>query len=208
MVISFIQQPRYYIYKNKIRVPSNEGGKGKMELSKMKTPRNPSKVGSQVSEVNQFQSLNETQGNNPSVFDTTKRREKRDEIRKNTIIEKLAAATTETQAAVSQATRNVNELQVAVQEIAASAQEASKAAQESLRAIQEIEKVAKVADERTGDLLNSITNLQTLIQSVSDEIEEMIRGVEAAAQVSLESAENVLQLERDLSRILCFQFIT
>ncbi|ADL41848.1 methyl-accepting chemotaxis sensory transducer [Caldicellulosiruptor obsidiansis OB47] len=173
-----------------------------MELSKIQTPRNPLKSGGQSATISSpVQGGVQEQPSAGSIFDSVKKKERRDELKKNTIIERLAAASAETQAAVAQATRNVNELQVAVQEIAASAQEASKAANESLKAIQEIEKVAKVSDEKAAELSNSIANLQTLIQDISDEIEEMIRGIELAAQTSLESAENVLQLERQANEI-------
>jgi methyl-accepting chemotaxis protein len=181
-------------------IQKQKGGSG-MELSKLQTPRNPLKAGAQPAASNQIQDVSQSQSYSTSIFDSTKRKERRDELKKNTIIERLAAASAETQAAVAQATRNVNELQVAVQEIVASAQEASKAANESLKAIQEIEKVAKVSDEKAVELSNSIANLQTLIQSISDEIEEVIRGIEISAQSSVESAENVLQLERQANEI-------
>ncbi|MBF0409708.1 MAG: methyl-accepting chemotaxis protein [Candidatus Riflebacteria bacterium] len=117
------------------------------------------------------------------------------------VAERLGTATQEVASAIAEASSAVAELEKTMQSISSGANEASAAAEESRSAINEIEKAAEAASKRAEYSLESVVNLSDLAHSTTIEIENLIKGVSAAANANLESAKMIGELEKQSEEI-------
>jgi methyl-accepting chemotaxis protein len=121
--------------------------------------------------------------------------------RAQAVAEKLSAATEQVASAIAEANSAVVELEKTMHAIAAGAEQASAAAEESRAAINQIEKAADTANGRADASLQKVNDLQGLAKSTQLDIEELIKGVNGAAQANIESAKMVAELERQSEEI-------
>jgi len=182
-----------------------------MEYEKIKTARNPNPKPDQKPKTEKLESKkssglnegldlaskdrNETQRH---ANDIARKKMQRQEILKNSIVEELAAVTTQTSSAINQSMANLNELQVAVQEMAAAAEEASNASSQSLKAVIRIEDNAKQFESKSVQLSAVFGKLQESLYFTKENIDAMINAINLAGKVSAEAVENIKRLE-DLS---------
>jgi methyl-accepting chemotaxis protein len=117
------------------------------------------------------------------------------------VSEKLSTATEQVGSAITEATSAVQELEKTMQSITAQTEEASSAAEESRAAINQIEKAADNANKKAEFSLQKVTVLRELSNTTTADIENLIRGVNDAANANLESAKMIVELEKQSEEI-------
>ncbi|HEY1186057.1 MAG TPA: methyl-accepting chemotaxis protein, partial [Gemmata sp.] len=115
--------------------------------------------------------------------------------------ERVAAATEELSAGVTEATAAIGQLERQMEQIAGGAVEASTAAQTSLGAIEEITAASTQAVAGAKASLDKVNVIQALIRSATTDIELLIQGVGASARANIESAKLVAELEQQSAEI-------
>ena len=117
------------------------------------------------------------------------------------LAERLATATQQLASGIVQSAAAVRELSNAVDEISQAAQKASRATVESQAAITQIEKSAEIASKQSQASLNRVSRGQELIRTTSADVEVLIQGVKDVADINLESASMVGELEKQAEEI-------
>jgi methyl-accepting chemotaxis protein len=115
--------------------------------------------------------------------------------------ERIAGATTELGAGVTEAMTAANQLQQAMAQIATGAEEASGAAEESLQAVRLMGEQIKIQMGAAEDSRGRIDNLQTLIVDVSGNVASTVQGVVDASEEQLKSANQIIELEQQAANI-------
>jgi methyl-accepting chemotaxis protein len=110
------------------------------------------------------------------------------------VAERLGTATSEVASAIHEASSAVNQLEKTMQSISSGTLEASVAAEEPRAGISQIEKAAVEANDRAKISSDKIRTLQELARLTSSDMEELIKGVGAAASALVESAKIVAEL--------------
>jgi methyl-accepting chemotaxis protein len=121
--------------------------------------------------------------------------------RAQAVAEKLSAATDEVASAIAEATGAVEELEKTMHTIAAGAEESSAAAEQSRAAINQIEKASDTANNRSDTSLRRVNELQSIAKSTLADIDNLMKGVAAAAEANLESSKMIAELERQSEEI-------
>lgn len=131
----------------------------------------------------------------------TVRRRARTMGRQQQAAERIAGATTELGAGVTEAMTAANQLQQAMTQIATGAEEASGATEESLQAVRLMGKQIKTQMGAAEDSRERIENLQTLIVDVSANVASTVQGVVDASEEQLKSANQIIELEQQATNI-------
>ncbi|RLE15302.1 methyl-accepting chemotaxis protein, partial [Candidatus Aerophobetes bacterium] len=126
---------------------------------------------------------------------------KRTAAKKQQLIERLAAATNQLATGVQEASSAAQELMSTMEQISSGAQEASAATQESQSAIAQIDKGTQIASQNAQATLDAVNRLQAMIKEMSQGIEVLIEGVNKTAEVNLESAKMVGELEKQAAEV-------
>jgi len=121
--------------------------------------------------------------------------------RAQAVAEKLSAATEQVSSAITEASSAVEELAKTMQTIGAGSEQSSAGAEESRAAINQIEKSADAADKGAQSSMRTVNALQEMIRVTSLDLENLIKGVGAAAAANLESAKMIGELERQSEEI-------
>lgn len=129
------------------------------------------------------------------------RRQARTFAKKQQLAERIATASEQLSAGVAEASAAVDELRAAMEQIVSGAEEAAGATQESLTAITQIEKAAQIALKRANGSMDAVKMLQDLIKEVTVSIQKLVDGVIAAAGKNQESAQAVVELEKQAEDI-------
>lgn len=129
------------------------------------------------------------------------RRRARTMGRQQQAAERIAGATTELGAGVTEAMTAANQLQQAMSQIATGAEEASGAAEESLQAVRLMGEQIKVQMNAAEDSRSRIENLQTIITDVSGNLASTVQGVIDASEEQLRSANQIIELEQQAANI-------
>ncbi len=129
------------------------------------------------------------------------RRRARTMGRQQQAAERIAGATTELGAGVTEAMTAANQLQQAMSQIATGAEEASGAAEESLQAVRLMGEQIKVQMTAAEDSRSRIENLQTIITDVSGNLASTVQGVIDASEEQLRSANQIIELEQQAANI-------
>jgi methyl-accepting chemotaxis protein len=129
------------------------------------------------------------------------RRRARTMGRQQQAAERIAGATTELGAGVTEAMTAANQLQQAMSQIATGAEEASGAAEESLQAVRLMGEQIKVQMTAAEDSRSRIENLQTIITDVSGNLAGTVQGVIDASEEQLRSANQIIELEQQAANI-------
>lgn len=117
------------------------------------------------------------------------------------LAERIATATEQLAAGIEEASSAAEELGSTMEQIAKGANEASSAAEESRAAINQIEKAAGIAEKNAKESLERVDLAKELIENTSNDIEMMIKGIQTAAEVNIESVKLVGELERQSDEI-------
>jgi methyl-accepting chemotaxis protein len=129
------------------------------------------------------------------------RRRARTMGRQQQAAERIAGATTELGAGVTEAMTAANQLQQAMSQIATGAEEASGAAEESLQAVKLMGEQIKLQMTAADDSRQRIENLQGLVVDVSSNVASTVQGVADASEEQLRSASQIIELEQQAANI-------
>ncbi|MCI4412210.1 MAG: hypothetical protein JHC38_11110 [Thiotrichales bacterium] len=129
------------------------------------------------------------------------RRRARTMGRQQQAAERIAGATTELAAGVTEAMTAANQLQQAMLQIATGAEETAGAAEESLQAVRLIGEQIKVQMTTAEDLRSRVENLQTIITDVSGDLVGAVQGVVDASEEQQRAANQIIELEQQAANI-------
>jgi methyl-accepting chemotaxis protein len=129
------------------------------------------------------------------------KRRARTAAKQQQLAERLATATNQIVSSVEEANAAVKQLGSAVDQVSAAAQESSSATEESLAAIGQIEKGSERIGKQAQDSLDRVNRAQELTRTTTIEIESLIQGVAEAAEINLNSAKMVGELEKQAEEI-------
>jgi methyl-accepting chemotaxis protein len=115
--------------------------------------------------------------------------------------EELAAAAEELSANAEEVKSASREISTAIEEISRSARTAAKACETSLTVASKLEKAAKDTAQKATESSEKCVSISTTLTTNKEAIDEMIVNIGIAAQGSLDSAKNVLDLEERTRKI-------
>jgi methyl-accepting chemotaxis protein len=115
--------------------------------------------------------------------------------------EELAAAAEQLSANAEEVKSSSGQISSAIEEIGRSAQVSSKACEVSMALGNKLEHAAKEMSKKAGESGEKCTGVSALLVTNKLAVDEMIVNIGSAAQVSIASAKNVLELEERTRRI-------
>lgn len=129
------------------------------------------------------------------------RRRARTMGRQQQAAERIAGATTELAAGVTEAMNAANQLQQAMTQIATGAEEAAGAAEESLQAVRLMGDQIRTQMNAAEDSRQRVENLQAMITEVSSNVAGTVQGVVEASEEQLRAANQIIDLEQQAANI-------
>jgi len=117
------------------------------------------------------------------------------------VSEKLSSATEQVGSAITEATSAVQELEKTMLSITTQTEEATSAAEESRAAINQIEKAADDANKKAEFSIQKVSGLREMSNTTTGDIENLMRGVNDAANANVESARMIVELEKQSEEI-------
>lgn len=113
----------------------------------------------------------------------------------DSMVRKLNDVTSELKKRASDSNEAAQKMVTFMGDILKAAQEASAASVQSLHASQQIETSSKDIQVKSTESLNKTNNLQSLVRTMTSEVEQLALGVNEAARVNIEAAKNVKDME-------------
>jgi methyl-accepting chemotaxis protein len=117
------------------------------------------------------------------------------------IAERIATASEQLASGIEEGTGAAEELNRSMEQIATGAEEASGASEESRAAIAQIEKNSQINSNLAVDTLNKVNTLKALSATTGSDIDIMVKGVATSAEVALETAKMMVNLEKQSEEI-------
>lgn len=111
------------------------------------------------------------------------------------LAERISTATEQLAAGIDQASSAAVELGSAMEQVATGADVAASAAEQSRAAINQIQKFALIADDRARESLDRTNLAQSLVKSVTADIEKLTEGIKNSSDTNMESTKRVVALE-------------
>ncbi len=115
--------------------------------------------------------------------------------------ERIANATEELSAGVSQASAASNEMATTMDQIAQAASVAASASQESQAVARQLDKAAQVSSSMATQSLTKVGSIQSLVRVTSTDIDALIQSVNTAAERNVASARIITDLEKQANEI-------
>lgn len=117
------------------------------------------------------------------------------------ISERIATAAEQLSSGIQEGSSASEELMRSMQQIASGAEEASSASEETKATVTQIEKNAQINANLSADTLVRVKGLKELAVATGKDIGVLIEGVEQAAQVAVQTAEIMTELEKQSDEI-------